>query len=71
MIKELKIPKNKFEFQMLLGVKEDLRDKINKDGIPPKNICTIRKRLVCLFHSRLKENPAIAGHIVKAMFSFK
>ena len=32
MIKEMNIPKDKFEFQMLLGVREDLRYKINSDG---------------------------------------
>ncbi|NWF89368.1 MAG: proline dehydrogenase family protein, partial [Ignavibacteriaceae bacterium] len=31
-IKEMGIPKDKFEFQMLLGVKEELRYKINSDG---------------------------------------
>jgi len=32
MINELNIPNDKFEFQMLLGVRENLRDKINNDG---------------------------------------
>jgi proline dehydrogenase len=32
LIKEMNIPNDKFEFQMLYGVTENLRDKINNDG---------------------------------------
>ena len=32
MIEQLKVPKDKFEFQMLLGVREDRRDKTNSEG---------------------------------------
>ena len=64
LIAELQVSKDKFEFQMLLGVREDLRDKMRvyvpfgKDWYP----YSIR---------RLKENPQIAWHILKDIFSFR
>ncbi len=71
MIKEMNIPKNKFEFQMLLGVKEDLRDKINADGYRLRIYVPFGKDWYRYSIRRLKENPAMAGHIFKALFSFK
>jgi len=70
MIKRLNIPEDKFEFQMLLGVKEDLRDKISREH---------KMRIYIPFGNewyrysirRLKENPQIAGHIFKNIFSIK
>lgn len=68
LIKELNIPKDKFEFQMLLGVKEDLRDKINNDGYKIRIYVPFGKDWYAYSTRRLKENPAMAGHIVKSFF---
>lgn len=65
LINELKIPNQKFEFQMLLGVKEDLRDKINSDGYKIRIYVPFGKDWHAYSLRRLKENPSIAGHIVK------
>lgn len=70
MIKDMNLPNDKFEFQMLLGVREDLRDKISMD---------YKMRIYVPFGNdwyrysvrRLKENPQIAGHIFKNIFSFR
>lgn len=71
LIKELQIPKDKFEFQMLLGVREDLRDKINKDGYKIRVYVPFGKDWYPYSIRRLKENPQIAWHILKDIFSFR
>lgn len=70
MIKEMNIPKDKFEFQMLLGVREDLRDKINSDGYKIRVYVPFGKDWYAYSVRRLKENPSIAGHIVKSFLTF-
>lgn len=71
LIKKMNIPKDKFEFQMLLGVREDLRDKINKDGYKIRIYVPFGKDWYPYSIRRLKENPQIAGHIFKNIFSFE
>ncbi|MEJ2506644.1 MAG: proline dehydrogenase family protein [Ignavibacteriaceae bacterium] len=68
LIEELKIPKDKFEFQMLLGVREDLRDKINNDGFKIRIYVPFGKDWYPYSIRRLKENPKIAWHILKNIF---
>jgi proline dehydrogenase len=69
-IKEKNISKHKFEFQMLLGVREDLRDKINNDGYKIRIYVPFGKDWYAYSVRRLKENPSIAGHIVKSFLTF-
>jgi len=71
MINELKISKDKFEFQMLLGVREDLRDKINRDGYKIRIYVPFGEDWYKYSIRRLQENPNIAGHIVKEFFAFR
>lgn len=71
MIKNLNIPKDKFEFQMLLGVREDLRDKINKDGYRIRIYVPFGNDWYKYSIRRLQENPNMAGHIVKEFFAFR
>ena len=71
LIRDLNIPKDKFEFQMLLGVKEDLRNKINNDGYKIRIYVPFGKDWYAYSTRRLKENPAVAGHIFKDIFSFR
>ena len=71
MIKEMNIPKDKFEFQMLLGVREDLRDKINKDGYKIRIYVPFGEDWYRYSIRRLQENPNITGHIVKEFFAFR
>lgn len=70
MIKELNIPKDKFEFQMLLGVREDLRDKINADGYKIRIYVPFGEDWYAYSVRRLKENPRIARYVFKNIFSF-
>ncbi|MGE5437887.1 MAG: proline dehydrogenase family protein [Syntrophothermus sp.] len=71
MIKDLGISKDKFEFQMLLGVREDLRNKINNDGYKIRIYTPFGKDWYPYSIRRLKENPQMAGHIFRALFRFK
>lgn len=68
LIKKINIPKDKFEFQMLLGVREDLRDKINADGYKVRIYIPFGKDWYKYSIRRLQENPEIAGHIFKNLF---
>ncbi|GIK22947.1 MAG: proline dehydrogenase [Ignavibacteriota bacterium] len=69
-IKEKNISKDKFEFQMLLGVREDLRDKINSDGYKIRIYVPFGKDWYAYSVRRLKENPSVAGHIAKSFLTF-
>jgi len=69
LIKELSIPKEKFEFQMLLGVREDLRNKINNDGYKVRIYVPFGKQWYAYSTRRLKENPQVAGYGLKNLFS--
>jgi proline dehydrogenase len=71
LIKENNIPKDKFEFQMLLGVREDLRDKINSDGYKIRIYIPFGKDWYKYSIRRLQENPQIAGHIFRNIFGIK
>jgi len=71
LIKALNIPKDMFEFQMLLGVREDLRDKINKDGYKIRIYVPFGDDWYKYSMRRLQENPNIAGHIVKEFFAMR
>ena len=69
-IKEQNIAKDKFEFQMLLGVREDLRDKINADGYKIRIYVPFGKDWYAYSVRRLKENPSVAGTIAKSFLTF-
>ncbi len=71
LIKNLNIPKDKFEFQMLLGVREDLRDKINSDGYKIRIYVPFGEDWYKYSIRRLQENPQLAGHIAKEFFTFR
>ncbi len=70
MIKEMNIPKDKFEFQMLYGVKENLRDRINADGYKIRIYVPFGEHWYKYSIRRLQENPNIAWYITKSIFTF-
>lgn len=70
MIKQKNISKDKFEFQMLYGVKERLRDKINADGYKLRIYVPFGEHWYKYSIRRLQENPNMAWHITKSIFSF-
>jgi len=70
LIKELQLKKSEYEFQMLLGVRPELRDVIVRDGHRMRVYVPFGKHWYSYSVRRLKENPQIAGYIVKSIFSF-
>lgn len=70
LIKKKNIDKSRFEFQMLYGVKERLRDKINADGYKIRIYVPFGQHWYRYSIRRLQENPNMAWHITKSIFTF-
>jgi len=68
MIKAKNIDKSKYEFQMLYGVTPELRSSIVKEGHRMRVYVPFGKDWFGYSTRRLKENPKMASHIVKALF---
>jgi proline dehydrogenase len=71
MIRELKLPSTAYEFQMLLGVNESLRNRIRREGHPLRVYIPFGSEWYAYSVRRLRENPRIAGYVLKAMLSAK
>ncbi len=71
LIKEKKISKDKYEFQMLLGVTESLRAKLIANGHKVRVYTPYGIDWYGYSIRRLNENPQMAGHIVKSIFTRK
>ncbi len=69
-IKDLKLKKEDYEFQMLLGVTENLRDIIVKEGHKMRVYVPFGKEWFAYSTRRLKENPNMVRHIMKSLFEF-
>lgn len=61
------IDKTQFEFQMLLGVCEPLRDKVLSMGFAVRIYVPFGRDWYGYSTRRLNENPSIAGHVAKAL----
>jgi proline dehydrogenase len=57
-----------YEFQMLYGVTPKLREKIVNDGYGMRVYVPFGKQWFGYSTRRLKENPKMASHIIKAIF---
>lgn len=68
LIKKHKISKNMYEFQMLHGVTPELRNKIVKKGHKMRVYLPYGKDWFGYSTRRLKENPNMVWHILKAIF---
>lgn len=68
LIEKYKVPGNMYEFQMLYGVTPKLRDRIVRDGHEMRVYVPFGKQWFGYSTRRLKENPKIASHIIKAIF---
>jgi len=68
MISERNIPKNRYEFQMLYGVTPELRQSIVDEGHLMRVYVPFGKQWFGYSTRRLKENPKMAQHIIKALF---
>ena len=68
LIRDLKLPPSAYEFQMLLGVDEQLRDIILAAGHKLRVYIPFGRDWYAYSVRRLKENPRLAGYVVRAMF---
>jgi proline dehydrogenase len=68
LVEELKPPADRYEFQMLLGVREWLRDEIIARGHRMRIYVPYGAAWYGYSVRRLRENPALAGNVFKAMF---
>jgi proline dehydrogenase len=68
-IAELRLPSTAYEFQMLLGVNEPLRNRIHAAGHPLRVYIPFGRDWYAYSVRRLRENPRLAGYVLKAMFS--
>ncbi len=68
LIEKYKVPKNMYEFQMLYGVTPELRQSIVDKGHLMRVYVPFGKHWFGYSTRRLKENPKMANHIIKAIF---
>jgi proline dehydrogenase len=68
-IRKTGVNKNRYEFQMLLGVAGSLRRKLVGKGHPLRVYVPFGELWYEYSMRRLRENPDIAGHIVRNLFS--
>jgi proline dehydrogenase len=68
LIEKYNVPGNMYEFQMLYGVTPSLRDKVVADGHKMRIYVPFGKQWFGYSTRRLKENPKMASHIIKAIF---
>ncbi len=69
MVGEFHLQKSQYEFQMLLGVRPDLREQIVRDGHRLRIYVPFGKQWYQYSIRRFKENPQVAGYVVKALFN--
>jgi proline dehydrogenase len=65
LIHQLEIPEDRYEFQMLLGVDEELRSILVEDGHKLRVYVPFGEDWYEYSTRRLKENPKIAGYVTK------
>jgi proline dehydrogenase len=68
LIKKYNVPKHMYEFQMLYGVTPRLRESIVNEGHTMRVYVPFGKQWFGYSTRRLKENPKMASHIMKAVF---
>ncbi|HQY21118.1 MAG TPA: proline dehydrogenase family protein [Ignavibacteria bacterium] len=69
LVKELQLKNDEYEFQMLLGVRENLREEAVTKGHRMRIYVPFGKRWYEYSIRRFKENPNIAGQVLKSIFS--
>jgi proline dehydrogenase len=68
MIGEMGLQKHEYEFQMLLGVRPELRQKLVRDGYKVRLYVPFGEHWYGYSLRRFKENPEVAGYVAKAVF---
>ncbi len=68
MIKDLRLKRTDYEFQMLLGVRPELRKRLVSEGYKVRLYVPFGEHWYGYSTRRFKENPEIAGYVFKAIF---
>jgi len=68
LIAKYRVPVERYEFQMLYGVTPELRKSIVAKGHTMRIYVPFGKDWFGYSTRRLKENPKMASHIIKALF---
>jgi len=68
LLQKYEVPKEKYEFQMLFGVTPALRQSILDRGHRMRVYVPFGKQWFGYSTRRLKENPKMAGVVIKALF---
>ena len=68
LLEKYRVQKDLYEFQMLYGVTPNLRESIVRDGHTMRVYVPFGKQWFGYSTRRLKENPKMASHIIKAIF---
>lgn len=68
LLKKYEVPKDRYEFQMLYGVTPELRRSLVEKGHNMRVYVPYGKDWFGYSTRRLKENPKMANHIIKALF---
>lgn len=69
LVSDLKLQKNEYEFQMLLGVRPELRSQIIQAGHRLRVYVPYGHHWYKYSIRRFKENPQIAGYVFKSLFT--
>ncbi len=69
LIKEFGLKREEYEFQMLLGVRDKLRDKILAEGHRLRVYIPFGEHWYAYCIRRFKENPQMASYVMKALFT--
>jgi proline dehydrogenase len=69
MIREMNLSRGAYEFQMLLGVRPELRRRLVREGHKVRLYVPFGEHWYGYSTRRFKENPEIAGYVFKALFS--
>ncbi|MDT8324342.1 MAG: proline dehydrogenase family protein [Bacteroidota bacterium] len=69
-VKQIGLAREDYEFQMLLGVRPNRRDEIVAQGHRLRVYVPFGDQWYAYSTRRLKENPSMAGHVLKAIVGF-
>jgi len=70
-IRSLRLPPDRYEFQMLLGIRRDLQQKIVSDGHPFRIYVPFCEAWVPYFMRRLSERPANIAFVLRSLLAEK
>lgn len=68
LIKRLGVPRDRYEFQMLLGVRPDLRERLRAEGERLRIYVPFGEKWRAYCLRRFRENPEILRHVVRALW---